>query len=84
MGLIVLLAVGAVLGWLASIVTRSDDARAIVLHVIVGIAGALLFGSLVSSESLLVGISATTLLAAAVGASVLLAILAFARLRLAR
>ena len=34
MGLIVLLAVGAVLGWLASIVTRSDDARAIVLQAI--------------------------------------------------
>lgn len=81
-GYIVLLAVGAVLAWLASILTRSDDARSIVLHLIVGTVGAVVFGALASRESLIVGISPTALFAGIAGSIVLLAALAYARRRM--
>ena len=84
MGFIVLLAVGGVLSWLASILTRDDDARSILINVIVGEIGALVLGILVSRESLLVGITATALLASIAGAVVALAVLSFARMRLVR
>jgi uncharacterized membrane protein YeaQ/YmgE (transglycosylase-associated protein family) len=83
-GYIVLLAVGAVLAWLASILTRSDDARAIFLHLVVGTLGALVVGALASRESLIVGISPTALFAGIGGAVALLTVLAFARVRMVR
>ena len=84
MGFIVLFAVGGVIAWVASILTRSDDGRSIALHLAVGIAGALLAGALASRESLMVGLSATSLLAGMTGALLLLAALAFARRRAVR
>lgn len=38
------LAVGGVIGWLASILMKTDDQQGIVLNVVVGIVGALLAG----------------------------------------
>ena len=84
MGLIVLFAVGAVLAWLASILARADDARSIAINVAVGVLGALAFGVLTAEGSLIAGISPTTLLAGATGASVTLVLFALARLRTAR
>ncbi len=84
MGFIVLFAVGALLAWLAPILLRQDDARSIALFLIVAEVGALVFGGLASGESLLVGVSATALLAGSVGAIALLAALAFTRMRLVR
>jgi len=83
-GFIVLLAVGGVLGWLASIVVRGDDGRSIAAYLAAGIAGALLFGALATRESLMVGLSALTLLAGFAGSLVLLGGLTIARKRLAR
>lgn len=48
MGLIILLVVGGVLGWLASIVMRTDAQQGIFLNIVVGIAGALLAGFLLT------------------------------------
>ncbi len=73
MGFLVLIAVGAILGWLASILSRSDDGRGIAANVALGIIGALFAGAVVSDESLLVGLSAQALLLAIVGAAALLA-----------
>lgn len=42
MGLIILLVVGGLIGWLASIVMRTDGQQGILLNVVVGIVGALL------------------------------------------
>ncbi len=84
MGFIVLLAVGGVLGWLASILTRGDDMRSITLNLIVGELGALVFASIVSHESLVLGISANTLLAGILGSIAILALFAAARTRLVR
>ena len=44
MNLIIWLVVGGVLGWLASIVMRTDGQQGIFLNVIVGVIGALLAG----------------------------------------
>ena len=72
MGFLVLIAVGGILGWLASILGRSDDGRGIAANVGLGIVGALVAGAFASSDSLLIGLSATALLLALLGASVLL------------
>ena len=45
---IIWLVIGGVIGWLASIVMRTNAAQGIVLNVIVGIVGALLGGWLIS------------------------------------
>jgi uncharacterized membrane protein YeaQ/YmgE (transglycosylase-associated protein family) len=47
-GLIILLVVGGVLGWLASIVMRTDGQQGILLNVVVGIVGALLAGFIIT------------------------------------
>ena len=46
MGLIVWLVIGGVVGWLASIVMRTDAQQGIFLNVIVGIVGAFIGGQL--------------------------------------
>ena len=48
MGIIIVLVVGGILGWLASIVMRTDGQQGIVLNVVVGIVGALLGGFLLT------------------------------------
>lgn len=48
MGLIILLIVGGVIGWLASMVMRTDGQQGIILNVVVGIVGALIAGFLVT------------------------------------
>ncbi|MBY9063651.1 GlsB/YeaQ/YmgE family stress response membrane protein [Sphingomonas yunnanensis] len=48
MGLIVLLVVGGVIGWLASVIMRTDGQQGIFLNVVVGIVGAVLAGFVVT------------------------------------
>lgn len=79
MGLIILIAVGAILGWLASIIMRLDDQHEVVLNVAVGAGGALISGLLIKSGSVLVGISAGALLVGFVGSIVLLMLLNLVR-----
>lgn len=79
MNLIILLIVGGILGWLASIVMRTDAQQGIILNVVVGIVGALLAGFLISPlvgvpPITSAGLSVATLLVSFVGAVVLLAI----------
>jgi len=78
MGILVWLIVGGVVGWLASIVMRTDAQQGILLNVIVGIVGALLAGFVVSPMlgigTINQGISIATFLVSLVGAIILLAI----------
>ena len=67
MGLIILVAVGAILGWLASIIMRIDDQHGILVNVAVGVGGALLSGLVIKSDSILVGISVGALLVGVAG-----------------
>lgn len=48
MTLLLILIVGGILGWLASIVMRTDGQQGVFLNVIVGIVGALIAGLLVT------------------------------------
>ena len=48
MTLLIILIVGGVIGWLASIAMRTDGQQGIVLNVIVGIVGALIAGVIVT------------------------------------
>ncbi|WP_419815582.1 GlsB/YeaQ/YmgE family stress response membrane protein [Glacieibacterium sp.] len=79
MGLIVVLVVGGIIGWLASMVMRTDAQQGIFLNIVVGIVGALLGGFLLAP--LIGGASITTgamdirsLLVSFLGAIILLAI----------
>jgi uncharacterized membrane protein YeaQ/YmgE (transglycosylase-associated protein family) len=79
MNIIIILIVGGVLGWLASIVMRTDGQQGIFLNVVVGIVGALLAGFIITP--LIGGAPITSgsfdvmsLLASFLGAVVLLAI----------
>ena len=48
MGLLFLLMAGAVLGWLAAIITQTDYRRSILLNATIGILGALIAGLVVT------------------------------------
>ena len=78
MGILVWLIVGGVVGWLASIIMRTDGQQGILLNVVVGIVGALLAGFVVSPMlgigTINDGISLATFLVSLVGAIILQAI----------
>ncbi len=79
MNLIIALIVGGIIGWLASIVMRTDAQQGILLNVVVGIIGSLLggfiLGPLLGGGNLLNGtFDIMTLVVALLGAIILLAI----------
>lgn len=78
MGLIIWLIIGGVVGWLASLVMRTDGNQGILLNVIVGIVGAFLGGWLISPlvgvGTINDGISIGSVVVSLVGAIILLAI----------
>lgn len=79
MGLIILIIVGGVLGWLASLVMRTDGQQGILLNIVVGIVGAFVAGLIVNpmlgGGNIMNGdFSASSLLVSFLGAVVLLAI----------
>lgn len=89
MNFIIWLIVGGVIGWLASIVMKTDGQQGIFLNVIVGIVGAMLGGWFISP---LVGVgtinqdnfSLPALVVSFVGAAILLAIVNLVRRGTAR
>ena len=80
MNIIIWLVVGGVLGWLASLVMKTDGQQGIILNIVVGIIGALIAGFVIAP---MIGtgtintsdFSLSGLLVSFVGALVLLAIL---------
>ena len=72
-----------VLGWLASIVMRTDAQQGIFLNIVVGIVGAMLggflLGPLLGGGSITNGISAGSLVVSFLGALILLAIVNLVR-----
>lgn len=80
MTLILVLIVGGIIGWLASIVMRTDAQQGVLLNIVVGIVGALIAGVLITP--LIGGAPITSgtfdvmsLIASFLGAVVLLAII---------
>jgi len=75
MGIIIWLIVGGIIGWLASIVMRTDAQQGIILNIVVGIVGAFLAGLVISGGSINnSGFDARSLIASFLGAVVLLGI----------
>ena len=80
MGLIILLVVGGLIGWVASMIMRTDGQQGIILNVVVGIVGALVAGFLVTP---LIGgapitsgeLSVQSILVSLLGSIVLLAVI---------
>jgi uncharacterized membrane protein YeaQ/YmgE (transglycosylase-associated protein family) len=79
MGLIILLVVGGLIGWVASMIMRTDGQQGIFLNVVVGIVGALLAGfiltPLIGGAPITSGVlNIQSVLVSLLGAIVLLAI----------
>ena len=79
MGLIVWLVIGGVVGWLASIVMRTDAQQGIFLNVVVGIVGAFIGGLLFCGSINNGAITPMTFLVSLLGAIILLAIVNLVR-----
>ena len=76
---IAVIVVGGILGWLASIVMRTDAQQGILLNIVVGIVGAILGGVIanalgIGGGSITEDINFTSILVSLVGAIALLAI----------
>ena len=84
MGIIILLVVGGLIGWVASMIMRTDAQQGVFLNIVVGVVGALLAGFIVTP---LIGgvpitngvISLPSILVSLLGAIVLLAIVNLVR-----
>ncbi|MCJ7420835.1 GlsB/YeaQ/YmgE family stress response membrane protein [Sphingomicrobium astaxanthinifaciens] len=81
---ILIIIVGGILGWLASIVMRTDAQQGILLNIVVGIVGAILGGLLlapiIGGGSITTGdFSISSLLVSLLGAIILLAIVNLVR-----
>jgi uncharacterized membrane protein YeaQ/YmgE (transglycosylase-associated protein family) len=75
MGFIIWLIVGGVIGWLASLIMRTDAQQGIIMNIIVGIVGAVIAGLLFSRNNINTGaLDLTSILWSLLGAVVLLAI----------
>ncbi len=76
---IIWLIIGGIIGWIASLIMKTDAQQGVFLNVVVGIIGALLGGWLagmlgIGGGSINDGISFTSILVSLIGAIVLLAI----------
>lgn len=80
MGLILWLVIGGVVGWLASIIMRTDAQQGIILNIVVGIVGAFIAGLIFSGGSLNnQPLTIYTFLTSLLGAVILLAIVNLVR-----
>ncbi|MCW3835003.1 GlsB/YeaQ/YmgE family stress response membrane protein [Sphingomonas canadensis] len=80
MALIVWLVVGGVVGWLASLVMRTDAQQGILLNIVVGIIGAFIGGWLFGRADISDGvISVPSFLISLLGAIILLAVVNLVR-----
>ncbi len=75
MSLIIIILIGALIGWSAAIIARSDRAHRTAANIGAGIVGAVVVGALGSHLSLLEGVTATTVITAMLGAVALLLVL---------
>ncbi|MGC6400367.1 GlsB/YeaQ/YmgE family stress response membrane protein [Sphingomonas sp. FW199] len=82
MGIIVAIIVGGIIGWLASIVMRTDAQQGILLNIVVGIIGSFIgnvVGGMFGYGSTLTAWSPVGLLWSFIGALILLALINLAR-----
>ena len=81
MNIIIWLIVGGIVGWLASMVMKTDAQQGMILNVVVGIVGAFiggwLIGPLLGAGSINDGFSIMSLVVSLIGAIILLVIIGF-------
>ena len=77
MGIIIWIIFGGIVGWVASLIMKSDAEQGVLLNIIVGIVGAVLGGWIMSllGESGVGGFNLYSFLVALLGACILIAIL---------
>ena len=78
-GIIVWLVIGGVVGWLASLVMRTDAQQGILLNVVVGIVGAFIGGLIFSGGSINQGLTVYSFIVSLLGAIILLAVVNLVR-----
>lgn len=78
-GIIVWLVIGGVVGWLASLVMRTDAQQGILLNIVVGIVGAFIGGLIFSGGSINQGLSVYSFIVSLLGAIILLAVVNLVR-----
>jgi uncharacterized membrane protein YeaQ/YmgE (transglycosylase-associated protein family) len=84
MNLIILLVIGGIIGWVASMIMRTDGQQGIFLNIVVGIVGALIAGfavtPLIGGASIMDGaINLQSIVISLLGAIILLAIVNLVR-----
>ena len=80
MGLIIWLIIGGVVGWLASLIMRTDAQQGLLLNIVVGIVGAFIGGLIFNGGTINEApLSLTAILVSLVGAVVLLGIVNLVR-----
>lgn len=79
LGFIAWLIIGGLIGWVASMIMRTNDQQGILLNVVVGIVGAFLAGLIVNGGSINDDINLTSILVSLLGAVVLLGIVNLVR-----
>ena len=77
--IIIWLIVGGIVGWLASLIMRTDAQQGILLNIVVGIVGAFIGGLIFNRGDINEGITLTSFLVSLVGAIILLAIVNLVR-----
>ena len=79
MGIIMWLIVGGVVGWLASLIMRTDAQQGVLMNIVVGIVGAVIAGLVLGQGSINQGLTVETFLWSLLGAVILLAIVNLVR-----
>lgn len=79
MGLILWLIIGGVVGWLASIIMRTDGQQGILLNIVVGVVGAFVGGLIFSGGTINQVLTLNSFLVSLVGAIILLALVNLVR-----
>lgn len=74
MGLLILIVVGALLGWLATIILRIEDGRMILANAIAGLLGSLVAGLIAGKGTIFGAVSGIALLWAVLGSTVFIAL----------
>ena len=81
MGIILWIVFGALVGWISSLIMKTDSQQGAILNVVIGVIGAVIGGWLMNSfgESGVTGFNLYSFLVALLGAVVLIAVMRFAQ-----
>lgn len=74
MGLILWLIMGGIIGWLASLIMRTDAQQGVMLNIVVGIVGAFIGGMIFTGGTINDMISISSIIVSLIGAIILLAV----------